>query len=230
MRESLCNGAVFGVVLTILAYEIGLLLKRRFKLAIFNPIFVAIALIILLLAVFKIDYTSYYVGGRFVNFLLTPATVCFAVPLYEQLSVLKKNKTAIIAGTVSGVLTSALSILLFSVLFGFDHEMYVTLLPKSITTAIGMGQSEVMGGVVQITVAVICVTGVFGNMIAETVCRIFKIKEPVARGIAIGSSSHAAGTAKAMEMGEIEGAMSSLSIVISGLFTVIAASVFATFL
>ena len=128
---------------------------------------------------------------------------------------------------MSGVVASLVSILGFSVLFGLNHEQYVTLLPKSITTAIGMGVSEELGGIVTITVASIVITGILGNVIAEGVCKIFKIQHPIARGLALGTASHAIGTAKAMEMGEIEGAMSSLAIVVAGLLTVVGASVFA---
>ena len=137
---------------------------------------------------------------------------------------------AIFLGILSGVFTSVGFILAFALLFGFNHKEYVTLLPKSITTAIGMGVSEELGGYVTITVAVIIITGVLGNMLADVVCKIFRITNPVAKGIGIGTASHAIGTAKAMEMGEIEGAMSSLSIVIAGILTMIGASVFANFL
>ena len=130
-------------------------------------------------------------------------------------------------GIVTGVLTSALGVLACVFLFRLDYTMYVTLLPKSITSAIGMAQSEILGGIATLTVAIIVATGVFGNMIAETVCRVFGITEPVAKGVAIGTSSHAAGTAKAMEMGETEGAVSSLSVVVAGLITIIVAAVFA---
>lgn len=131
------------------------------------------------------------------------------------------------AGLISGVLTSLISILALAAVFGFSHEEYVTLLPKSITTAIGMGVSEELGGIVTITVAVIIVTGILGNVIGEHVFRVFRIDEPIAKGVALGSASHAIGTAKAMELGEIEGAMSSLSIAVAGLLTVLGASVFA---
>ena len=153
-----------------------------------------------------------------------------AIPLYEQFELLKQNVAAIFAGLISGVLTSVICVLVLSLLFHFDHAQYVTLLPKSITTAIGMGISEELGGYVTITVAVIIITGIIGNVLAETICRVFKIEEPVAKGIAIGSSSHALGTAKALELGEIEGAMSSLSIAVAGILTVIAAPIFATLL
>ena len=135
-----------------------------------------------------------------------------------------------VLGIVSGVLASLVSVLALAWLFGLSHEEYVTLLPKSITTAIGMGVSEELGGIVTITVAVIIITGVLGNMIAEAVCRIARINEPIAKGLALGTSAHAIGTAKAMEMGEVEGAMSSLAIAVAGLLTVVGASVFVQFL
>lgn len=182
------------------------------------------------LSVGRIDYDSYYEGAKYLSYLLTPATVCLAVPLYEQLELLKKHKSAIVAGIISGVIASMGSVLLFAVIFHLNHEEYVTLLPKSITTAIGMGVSEELGGIVTITVAVIIITGVLGNMIAEVVCRVFHIEEPVAKGLALGTSAHAIGTARAMEMGEVEGAMSSLAIAVAGLLTVAAATVFANFI
>lgn len=217
----------FGVLISFLFYGTGVLMKKKFKLAIFNPLLIAILLTILFLAVFHIDYAVYQEGAKYITFLLTPATVCLAVPLYEQMELLKKNYQAVLAGIVTGVATSLVSVFLLAVLFRFDHGSYVTFLPKSITTAIGMGVSEELGGYVSITVAVIIITGVMGNMFAETICRIFKITDPIAKGVAIGTASHAVGTAKAMEMGEVEGAMSSLSIVVSGVLTVVGASVFA---
>ncbi len=230
MKDLLSNSTFFGVAISILTYEIGVLLKKKFKIAIFNPLLISIASVIAFLVIFNIDYDSYYEGAKYLGYLLTPATVCLAVPLYEQISLLKKHFKAIIGGIISGVITSLVSILVMSLMFKLNHKEYVTLLPKSITTAIGMGVSDELGGIVTITVAVIIITGVLGNIIAESVCRLFKIKEQVAIGIAIGSSSHAVGTAKAMEMGDIEGAMSSLSIAVAGLLTVLGASIFAGFI
>lgn len=230
MREILCDSVFFGVVVSLLAYEFGLFLKRRLKLAICNPLLVSIVAVIVVLTVFGIDYERYEEGAKLISYLLTPATVCLAIPLYEQITLLKKNSKAIMAGILSGVASSLLSILAMAALFGFSHEEYVTLLPKSITTAIGMGISQELGGIVTITVAVIIVTGILGNVIGEHICRLFHIEEPIAKGIALGTAAHAIGTAKAMELGEIEGAMSSLSIAVSGLLTVVGASVFAQFL
>ena len=230
MKELLGNSVFFGVMISILAYEFGVFLKKKTKLAICNPLLVAVAAVMVLLAFLKVDYETYKEGADLLSYLLTPATVCLAVPLYEQISLLKSNVKAIMAGILSGVLTSLLSILLMGMLFGIDHELYVTLLPKSITTAIGMGVSEELGGIVTITVAVIIITGIIGNVIGEQVCSLFRIQEPIAKGIAMGTSAHAIGTARAMEMGEVEGAMSSLSIAVAGLLTVVGASVFAQFL
>lgn len=230
MKEFFCESVFFGVAVSIVTYELGTFLKKKLKITIFNPLLVSIIAVIIFLLAFDIPYDSYYAGAKYLSYLLTPATVCLAIPLYEQVELLKKHSKAIIAGLVSGVLTSAVSVLLLAFLFGFDHREYVTLLPKSITTAIGMGISEELGGYVTITVAVIIVTGVIGNILAETICHLFKIEEPVAKGIAIGSSAHVLGTVKAMELGEVEGAMSSLSIAVAGLLTVVAAPIFANLL
>ena len=224
------NSVFFGVLLSLFTYGIGCLMKAKLKLPIFNPLLISILLSVLILVVFRIDYSTYYEGAKYLSYLLTPATICLAVPLYEQMELLKKNWKAIFGGIFAGVLTSLGIILAMALLFKFSHEEYVTFLPKSITTAIGMGVSEELGGYASITVAIIIITGVVGNICADTVCKLFKITDPVAKGIGIGTASHAIGTAKAMEMGDVEGAMSSLSIVVSGILTVIAASVFAQFL
>mgnify|MGYP000641698818 CR=1 FL=1 len=221
MKEFLVHSVFFGAAVSLIGYEAGLLLKRKFKMAIFNPLLIAILCVMAILTVGDISYDDYNQGAQYLSYLLTPATVCLAVPLYQQLNLLKKNLKAVAAGILSGVLTSILSVLGLSYLFGLSHDMYVTLLPKSITTAIGMGVSEELGGIVTITVAVIIITGVLGNMIADVVYRVFRIKEPVAKGLALGTASHAIGTAKAMEMGPVEGAMSSLAIAVAGLLTVI---------
>lgn len=230
MKEMLSNSVFFGVTISILAYEAGVFLKKKTKLSVCNPLLISVIAVMIVLAVFHIDYETYKQGADLLSYLLTPATVCLAIPLYEQLPLLKKNLKAVMAGIVSGVITSLVTILAMAAVFGLSHEEYVTLLPKSITTAIGMGVSQELGGIVTITVAVIIVTGIFGNVIGEYVCRLFKIEESIAKGVALGSASHAIGTARAMEMGEIEGAMSSLSIAVAGLLTVVGATVFANFL
>ena len=230
MPEFAASSVFFGVFVTLAAYFLGLKVREKTGLAIMNPLLIAIALVMLLLGALHIDYAAYNQSARLVSSLLTPATVCLAVPLYEQLHLLKRHKAAILTGVLSGVLTSLICVLALAMLFKLDHAAYVTLLPKSITTAIGMGVSEQLGGHVSITVAVIIITGVIGNMIAESVCKAFHITEPIARGIAIGTASHAIGTTRAMELGEVEGAMSSLSIVVAGVLTVAGASVFSLLL
>ena len=216
-----------GVTVSLLAYIIGALLKKKFKLAIFNPLLISIVLTIIMLVIADIDYDVYAQGADYLSWFLTPATVCLAIPLYEQWELLKHNVKAVMLGITAGVLASLTTVLVLSLIMHLSHEEYVTLLPKSITTAIGMGVSEELGGYVTITVAVIIVTGVIGNIFGELICKIFRITEPISKGIAFGSASHAIGTAKAMELGDVEGAMSSLSIAVSGILTVVGASIFA---
>ncbi len=223
----LSDTVYWGVVVSIASYLLGKFLQDKFKIVLFNPLLFSTVFTVLFLLVLKVDYSVYYEKAKYLHYLLTPTTVCLAIPLYEQLQALKRNLTAILVGIGSGVIASLCSILAFSMLFKFSHTMYLTLLPKSITAAMGMGVSEELGGIPSLTVPIIIMTGITGNIIAEFVCRVLKIKEPIAKGIAIGSASHAMGTAKAMEMGEIEGAMSSLSIAVAGLMTVIGATIFA---
>jgi predicted murein hydrolase (TIGR00659 family) len=219
-----------GVTLSLLAYLLGVVLKKKFKCAIFNPLLISIVITIVVLVTAHVDYDVYNQGASYLSWFLTPATVCLAIPLYEQWKLLKKNIKAVLLGIIAGVLTSLGTVWVLAEIMGLSHKEYVTLLPKSITTAIGMGVSEELGGYVTITVAVIVVTGVLGNIFGELICKIFRITDPIARGLSIGSASHAIGTAKAMELGEIEGAMSSLAIAVAGIFTVAASSFFCNFL
>ena len=219
-----------GVTLSLLAYLLGVVLKKKFKCAIFNPLLISIVITIVVLVTAHVDYDVYNQGASYLSWFLTPATVCLAIPLYEQWKLLKKNIKAVLLGIIAGVLTSLGTVWVLAEIMGLSHKEYVTLLPKSITTAIGMGVSEELGGYVTITVAVIVVTGVLGKIFGELICKIFRITDPIARGLSIGSASHAIGTAKAMELGEIEGAMSSLAIAVAGIFTVAASSFFCNFL
>ena len=220
MNGFLENSAFFGVALSLCAYGLGVVVQKHVKCPLLNPLLVSAALIIALLVGAHIDYEVYNTGAKYLSYLLTPATVCLAVPLYEKLSLLRRNGAAVLTGVLAGVLTTLVSVLLLSTAFGLSHAEYVTLLPKSITTAIGMGVSEELGGHVTVTVAAIIATGMTGSTIAPGLCRLLKIHDPVAKGVAIGTASHAMGTSKAMEMGETEGAMSSLAIVVSGILTV----------
>ena len=230
MNAFIAESAYFGVVISLLSYEIGLFLRRKLKSALVNPLLISIALVMLALTALRVDYAAYYSGAKVLSWLLTPATVCLAVPLYEKLALLRRNLKAVILGITAGVAASLGSVFLLSKLFGLTHAQYVTLLPKSITTAMGLGVSEELGGAVSITAAAIIITGILGNALAELILRLFRIHHPVARGLAIGTSAHAIGTARAMELGETEGAMSSLAIAVAGLMTVVLASVFAQFI
>ena len=220
MNGFLENSAFFGVALSLCAYGLGVVVQKHVKCPLLNPLLVSAALIIALLVGAHIDYEVYNTGAKYLSYLLTPATVCLAVPLYEKLSLLRRDGAAVLTGVLAGVLTTLVSVLLLSAAFGLSHAEYVTLLPKSITTAIGMGVSEELGGHVTVTVAAIIATGMTGSTIAPGLCRLLKIHDPVAKGVAIGTASHAMGTSKAMEMGETEGAMSGLAIVVSGILTV----------
>lgn len=230
MKELLCNSLYFGVVLSLAAYWTGMLLKKRFRLQVLNPLMIAIALTIIVLLICGVDYLSYNRSAKYLTYLLTPATVCLAIPLYEQFKLLKQNVTAIMVGISTGVVTALLSIFLMSLLFKLGHQEYVTLLPKSITTAIGIGLSEEMEGYVSITVASIMITGLFGNIAGELICKAFRITHPIAKGVAFGTAAHVMGTSRAMEIGKVEGAMSSLSIVVAGLLTVLGAIFFEMFI
>ncbi len=225
MNAIITDSAYFGVVLSLGAYGLGLLLKKRLRRAIFNPILIAVALTIGALLLLKIDYESYYASAKYLSYLLTPTTVCLAIPLYEQLQLLKKHIGAILIGISAGVLAGLGSILLMSLVLNMSSAETMTLLPKSITTAIGVPLAEELGGYSSIAAIAIILTGIVGNVIAEGFLKLIRIVHPVARGIAIGTASHAVGTSKAIEMGDVEGAMSGLSIAVSGLITVMCISV-----
>ena len=235
MSKLLQDSAFFCLAISLIGYEIGIILRQKTKLALCNPLLISIVFVIIILKVTNIKYEVYEDGSSLLSYLLTPSTVCLAIPLHQQMGLLKKNMKAILAGILSGVFTSLAGVWVFSMLFHLDKKIYATLLPKSITTAIGMGVadelggmgiSEELGGIVTITVAAIIITGIIGNMFGDVICRLCGIRHPIATGLAIGTASHAMGTAKAMELGEIEGAMSSLSIAVSGLMTVIGATIF----
>lgn len=221
IAEILSESLFFAVAISLVCYGIGCIINKKVKFPLANPLLISVILIILVLNLMDIKYEAYFEGAQFISYLLTPATVCLAVPLYEKLQLLKDNIVAVLVGILSGIITSAILVWGVCVIFTLDEPIFATMLPKSITTAIGMAASEEMGGVVNITVAMIAITGITGNVVADLVLRLFKIKNPVAKGIAIGTSSHVMGTSKALEMGDTEGAMSGLAVAVAGLITVI---------
>lgn len=235
MNEFFANVAYFGTFLSIATYLIGMWLNKRFKTALLNPLLVSVVLCMVILSVLKIDFATFSAGknntgASMLQNLLTPTTVCLAIPLYEKINELKKNPVAILLGIFSGVLASAGTILLMSCLFGLTYEQYATLLPKSITTAIGMDLSGELGGMANVTAACIIFTGIFGNLVASGFLKLIRVTDPVAMGLAIGTSAHALGTARARELGKTQEAMSSLSIAVAGTVTALLAPMFASFI
>ena len=227
MENLILNSAASGVFISLAAYGIGTLVKRKWNSPLANPLLIAIILVILFLKLSGVEYETYNASAKYLTYLLAPATVSLAIPMSERMQLLKENYAAILTGILSGVLASLVCVLAMALVFHLSQAEYVTLLPKSVTTAIGVDIAKELGGHSEIAAAVIIITGVLGNMAAEPICRIFAIRHPVAKGIALGTSAHAIGTAKAMEMGETEGAMSSLAIVVAGVCTVVGATVFA---
>jgi len=215
------SGFLLGIILTIIIYVVFDKLNKKINTPLLNPVLMSILALVYILTKMNITYEHYNTGGQWITFFLGPITVMFAIPIYKQIPVLKKHWSAILTGIITGVLTSFAGVYLFSLWFKIEDSLILSLLPKSITTPMGVATSETIGGIVSVTIISIIITGVSGYMSAPIVCKVFKIHHPVARGIAIGTSSHAMGTTKAFEMGELEGAMSSLSIGITGIITVV---------
>ena len=225
MKE-LMDLPLMGILLSLLAFEAGLFLNRKTRIALFNPLLTAILLVIVFLKAFGISLESYNKGGNIISFFLGPATVILAVPLYKQINLLKANLIPIVVGIAAGCVTAIGSIYLFCRLFGMDADLTASLIPKSVTTPIGLEISRQIGGIPAITVAAIVFTGIVGAVAAPLICRVFGIHDKVAIGISIGTSAHALGTTKAIELGETEGAMSGLAIGLAGLMTVFLAPLF----
>lgn len=224
MNEIL-NNPLFWIFVTLVAFETGMAIYKKTKFPLFNPLLIAIVIVIGILVVFNIDYEVYNLGGKFINSFLGPATVVLAVPLYKQLESLKRNLWPILIGVFVGSVASIVSIIFLGRVFKLDETLILSLIPKSVTTPIGVEVSRTLGGVTSITIVAIVLTGIFGAIIVPLVTRYFNIKNKIAIGISIGTSAHALGTTKAFEMGETEGAMSSLSIGVAGIITVIIAPI-----
>ena len=221
--SALLETPYFGIILTILAYWTGVKLQKKTGLVICNYMIIAVALVVAVLTVLHIPYESYYKGGSVINMFLGPATACMAVTIYSKRELLRKHWLPIIVGCFAGVVTSMGSILIMCRLFGLDKAMTVSLLPKSVTTPIATVVSEGHGGIVSVTVAAVMVTGILGNLAAPFLVKLFRIRDPLAVGLGIGACSHAVGTAKALEMGETEGAMGGLAIGLCGIITAVLA-------
>ena len=217
----LSGSAAWGVMLTLAAFALGTLINRATGKAIFNPLLLGSIFVIILLSVLNIPYADYKASASPVNYLLLPATISLAIPLYEKWDLLKENAAAIIAGISVGTLVSLGSALALALALGLTREQYATLLPKSVTTPIAISVSQAHGGIGPITVVAVLITGIFGSIAAPLLIKLFRVKDPMTAGLAIGACSHAVGTSKALELGETEGAMSGLAIGVCGLITVV---------
>lgn len=213
--------AILPICLTLGAYQIGLWCQKKVKSAIANPILIAVVLILLFMLATGLSNQTYQAGTKLFTWLLTPATVCLAIPMYQQLQVLKKNLPAIAVGVAGGAISCLFMVLGFGLLFGFDPALTASLLPKSVTSAIGVPLSEMAGGISAITTTVIVLTGIVANIFGTLCCKIFGLKDPISQGVALGTSGHVIGTAKANELSPLTGAVSSLSLVTAGLLTAV---------
>ncbi|MEQ2445099.1 LrgB family protein [Pseudoflavonifractor sp. CLA-AP-H29] len=211
----------FGISLSVIAFWIGVSIQKKTGLVLCNPLLIAIVLVSAVLLVCRIPYESYNVGGTIINMFLAPATACLAVSIYTQINLLKENWLPIVVGCTAGSITSMGSIYIMCRLFRLDEAVSASLIPKSVTTPIAVSISQSLGGIQAITVVAVILTGILGSIFAPVLIKLFRVKDPVAAGLAIGACSHAVGTSKALELGETEGAMSGLAIGICGILTVI---------
>ena len=228
--NAIINSPLFGILLTLVAFEIGVTISKKFKYSFLNPLLIGNILIVGFLLITGISLESYNVGGDYISVMLSPATVVLAIPLYRQISKLRQFWMPILIGIFVGSLTSIACVILFSKLLGLSDTLTLSLLPKSVTIPMGSVISAQIGGIPSVTIIAITITGITGAVAAPAVCRFCRIKHKVAQGIAIGTASHALGTTRAMEMGEVQGAMSSLAIGIAGLFTAIVAPIILAYL
>lgn len=228
--ENIISSPFFGVIISLVAFEIGMTIFRKTKLAIFNPLLIATAIVMIFLKTFDITVKDYMVGGSFILFFLAPSTVALAIPLYQKIDLLKKYFVPIIVGGIVGAVVAIVSVIIIGELLDIDNKLLLSFMPKSITTPIGIEVSRMLGGIPSITVFAIIITGITGNVSAPFIYTIFKVRHPIAKGLGLGISSHAVGTSRAIEMGEVEGAMSALSIVIAGILTIILAPLLRFFL
>ena len=226
MLELLCDSPFFGLALTLVTFCIGAACQSCWKMPILNPILISAALSILALYVLDVPVEKYRQDCQILTYMITPATICLAISFYEQLQNLKKHLPAILIGVFGGALSSLLSVWVLCRLFGFDQVMTVSLLPKSVTAAIGVALSEQAGGVGALTTVVISATGILGNVIGPSLAKLLDLRDPISQGVAFGTSSHVIGTSRAMEISELAGAVGSLSLTLAGLITTVLLSFF----
>lgn len=221
MMEALTSTPLLGLILTAAAFALARWFQKKTGWVLANPTVVSAAMIIALLLLLDIPYDDYARGGDFVNLMLSPVTAILALGIYNQRDILKKNFIPVLVGCTVGCAVSMGSVLLLCRLFGLDQAITAAMLPKSCTTAIAVGIAEAKGGVVAIAVACVIIAGTVGAVGAPAFIKWFHVTDPVAQGLAIGACSHALGTTKAREIGELQGAMSSIAIGICGLLAVL---------
>lgn len=221
ISDFLSNSVSFGLCISLVCFWIADIIYKKTKFVLFAPLLVSCTFVIIFLVIFKIPYAKYLEGAKFLYYLMTPCTVALAIPLYRQFTKLKENAPAIILGIVAGILANGFFVFAMCAIFKIGHTEYVSLLPKSITTPIGIALSNQNGGIESVTILLISIAGNLANIFGIIFCKIFRITEPVAQGLACGTSGHAMGTSKAFEMGDLQGAMSGLSIAVCGVLTVV---------
>lgn len=230
MADGIFTGAVFGVLATLFSYFIAVFISRKTGNAVFNPILIAIVLIIVFMIIFKIEYSFYRIGGNLINYLLGPAVVALAVPLYKNIAEIGKNKKGIIVSLICGSITGILSAVMIAYLLGGDREVLLSIAPKSVTTPIAIGIAEKTGGIPSLTAVIVIITGITGAVFGGKFLDIIKVRDPVARGFSIGMASHVIGTSKIMEEGETQGALSGLAIGLNGILTAVLTPIIMRFL
>ena len=221
INEILSESLFFGMILSLLAYKIGFEIQKKYKKVFLNPLLIAIVLVVIFLMITGISYETYQYGAKYLSYFLTPVTVCLAVPLYKQMETLKKNMAAILISIAVGCVVHAGVLIAVTYVCKMDQQLLLSVMSKSVTTAIALGVTGEIGGIQGITVIGVMVAGISGAVLGPSLLKLFHITEPVAQGLAMGSASHAIGTSKAIELGEIQAAMSSLAIVVTGILTVV---------
>ncbi len=218
---SLLNSEIFILTLVIGVYLLAVWLYRKTKLNLLNPLLVSIPVLVIITHVLGISYESFEKGSRIISFMLGPTVVVLGYLLYEQVAHLRENAVSIITSVFVGCVTGILSVIFIARYFGADHALIVSLEPKSVTTPIAMSIAEKSGGIPSIAAVVVIVVGIFGGIVGPFVLEKLGISSKIARGLALGSAAHGLGTARAMELGTIEGAISGLAIGVMGIMTAI---------
>lgn len=228
--SQLLSIGILPMLLTLGAYQIGVLIQKKLKSAVANPVLISVVLVLVFMFVTGLDNATYQAGMGKMSWLLTPATVCLAIPMYQHFQTLRRNLPAILAGIAAGAVSCLFMVILWAVAFRIDTVLALSLLPKSVTSAIGVPLSEMAGGLTSVTTAVIIITGIVANILGSLCCKIFRLTDPVAQGVAFGTAGHVIGTARANELGELTGAVSSLSLVVAGLLTAVVFPLFCSLL